>query len=202
MACGQVLSSYYARTSECTRLKLQINAKLAQTRKGPISRSLLPAEPRTLHQMAIEPLKTDEPFVGNESKPPDIDAQMLTGCSGFLISSVVGYLLAVWPFIVIPEIQTLNKLFLAGLLGGIPNGILGLYISRTRGLAGACGFVAGAMAMGVFLYLRIQQIFLAYHARQAPPPEYPEMFSWLIPLTWIMVCLLLAVLILPPKELE
>jgi len=49
--------------------------------------------------MAFEPLQTDEKLDVPEQTAQDMDKQMLFGCSGFLISSVVGYLLTIWPFI-------------------------------------------------------------------------------------------------------
>jgi len=150
--------------------------------------------------MAFEPLETDEKLEQPVQAAPDMDAAMLFGCSGFVLTSIGGYLLSVWPFITFQDTERLSGLVLASAVGLIPAAFVGIIATRRFRLAGACGFVGGSMATGIFLYLRIQQAFLAHEARQAPKPEYPSICIYLIPLAWIVLSTLLAIVSLPSSE--
>lgn len=150
--------------------------------------------------MAFEPLQTDEKLEGPVQKQKDMDAAMLFGCSGFVFTSIVGYALSVWPFFLLPETQKLVNLAIAAGIGLTPAAVLGVVATRKFGLAGACGFVGGSMATGIFLYLRIEQIFIAALARQAPPAEYPRIVTYLLPLGWILLSAILAIAALPREE--
>ena len=150
--------------------------------------------------MAFEPLETDEKLDQPVQANPDMDAAMLFGCSGFVITSIGGYLLAVWPFIVFQDTERLTRLGLAAVVGLTPAAIVGIFATRKFRLAGACGFIGGSMATGIFLYLRLQQEFLAFMARQAPKPEYPSVAMYLIPLSWIVLSAILAIISLPSGE--
>jgi len=152
--------------------------------------------------MAFEPLQTDEKLDVPEQTAQDMDKQMLFGCSGFLIASVVGYLLTIWPFLAFQKIEQTFWLAACFAAGGGPAIIVGLISTRRFGLAGACGFVAGAMTTGIFLYLRIQQSFLSALAKSSPTPEYPDSFIWLLPIVWILLCVFLAVVALPKGEIS
>jgi hypothetical protein len=150
--------------------------------------------------MAFEPLETDEKLEGPVQKQRDMDTAMLFGCSGFVFTSIFGYILSVWPFFIFPETNKLTMLLTATAIGLTPAAILGMFATRNFGLAGACGFVGGSMATGIFLYLRIDQIFLAALARQAPPAEYPQIITYLLPLAWVLVSGILALAVLPHDE--
>lgn len=152
--------------------------------------------------MAFEPLQTDEKLDAPVEKAPDMDAAMLTGCSGFVFASVGGYILSVWPFLVFPDSEKLIRLATASGIGFVPASILGIIATRKFGLAGACGFVGAALATGIFLYLRLDEIFIGALARQAPTPDYPKMMSWLLPLAWILATAIIAIAVLPKEKDE
>lgn len=130
-----------------------------------------------------------------------MDSLMLAGCSSFVVASVVGFLLVVWPFIAFPEVNRLKTLGFCCAVGFIPSTLLAMVVVRKAGLPGACGSVAGAMTTAIFLYLRISQAFLAYSAQQAPPPQYPQLFQSLLPLAWVVFMILLGIVLLPKGEL-
>ncbi len=149
--------------------------------------------------MAFEPLNTDEKVVGPKSRVRDMDSQMLLGCSGFLVAALGGYVLAIWPFFVFADTGKLRMLAISCAAGLLPAAILAALASRRFGLAGACGSVGGAMAASMFLYLRLDQIFLAWIIRQRTEPEYPVLMKALIPIAWILVILLIG-MAATPKE--
>jgi hypothetical protein len=150
--------------------------------------------------MPFEPLQTDEKIEGPIKRKRDMDAAMLFGCSGFVFSSIAGYILSVWPFLVFPDSERISSLSLAAGTGLIPAAIVGIAATRKFALAGACGFVGGALSTGIFLYLRIEQTFIAALARQAPTPEYPRIMTYLIPLCWILISAILALIFLPREQ--
>ena len=151
--------------------------------------------------MAFEPLETDEKLDAPVKGKPDMDAAMLFGCSGFVVTSIGGYIMSVWPFLLFPDTEKVARLGIAAAIGFLPAAILGIFSTRKFGLAGACGFVGGALATGIFLYLRLEQVFLSSMARQAPTPDYPKILIYLVPLSWILVTAILALAFLP-KERE
>lgn len=146
--------------------------------------------------MAFEPLETDEKIERASAKPTDMDTQMLFGCSGFLIASLGGYGLSVWPFFVFQTTDQLGTMAWSLGLGLIPTIGLTAYMARRFGLAGTCGAIGGALASAMFLYLRIQQAFLAYLARQAPEPQYPASMEIYVPLAFILAVTLVGVALL------
>lgn len=125
---------------------------------------------------------------------------MLFGCSGFVFTSLVGYFLTVWPFFVFPDNYRLESLLVCITTGFAPSLVLGLIAVRKFGLPGGCGFVAASMATAIFLYLRIQQMFLAADARQSVPPDYPRLWMWVLPLAWIILAVAITILFLPKNE--
>jgi hypothetical protein len=147
--------------------------------------------------MAFEPLQTDEKVDGPVVKQRDMDSAMLFGCSGFVFTSIAGYILSVWPFLVFPETEKLKMLGLAAVIGLTPAAVLGVFATRKFAIAGACGFVGGALSTGIFLYLRIEQTFISALSRQAPTPEYPQVMTYLVPLCWILIAAILALIFLP-----
>jgi len=151
--------------------------------------------------MAFEPLETDEKLDTPVKRAPDMDAAMLFGCSGFVLTSIGGYLLSVWPFLVFSDTEKLTVLASAAAVGLIPAAILGIFATRKFRLAGACGFVGGALSTGIFLYLRLEQVFISALSRQAPTPDYPKITMYLVPLGWILTTAILSIAFLP-KESE
>jgi len=147
--------------------------------------------------MAFEPLKTDEKIEGPIQKQPDMDSAMLFGCTGFVFTSIAGYLLSVWPFLVLPDTEKISKLAIAVGVGLIPAAVLGVFATRKFALAGACGFVGGSLSTGIFLYLRLEQVFISATARQAPAPDYPQVMMYVVPLGWILASAILALIALP-----
>jgi len=150
--------------------------------------------------MAFEPLETDEKIDTPTKRAPDMDTAMLFGCSGFVITSIGGWALSVWPFLVLPDTERIAMLGLASAVGLTPAAILGILATRKFRLAGACGFVGGAMSTGIFLYLRIEQIFISAFARQAPAPDYPRAMMFLVPVAWVLVAAILALAFLPKEK--
>jgi hypothetical protein len=150
--------------------------------------------------MAFEPLKTDEKIEGPVVRKQDMDAAMLFGCSGFVLTSIGGYILSVWPFLVFPDTEQIRMLGLAAAVGLIPAAVLGIVATRKFALAGACGFVGGALSTGIFLYLRIEQTFISALSRQAPTPDYPQMMMVLVPVSWVILCAILALVFLPREK--
>ncbi|AIE84269.1 hypothetical protein [Fimbriimonas ginsengisoli] len=147
--------------------------------------------------MPFEPLDTDEKLERPATRVRDMDDQMLFGCSGFLVASLGGYALSVWPFFVFPDTQRLSVLAISLGVGLIPAAILTVFASIKFGMAGACGGVGGAIATAMFLYLRLNQIFLAWMARRIPEPEYPASMQGLIPIAWILAVLLIGMAATP-----
>jgi hypothetical protein len=151
--------------------------------------------------MPLEPLQTDEKLDKPVKRGPDMDTQMLFGCSGFVLASIGSYILAVWPFVLLMEAERLATLGLAAAIGLIPYTLIGGFLTRRFGLPGACGFVGGAMAVSIFLYLRLQQAFLSAQAKQGEMPDYPEIFQILLPVGWVFWTLIVVLIVLPKSEL-
>jgi hypothetical protein len=150
--------------------------------------------------MPFEPLNTDERIEQSAPRERSMDDQMLFGCSGFVIASIGGYALSVWPFFLFADIEKVSTLAKDCAIGFVPAVILGLLVSRRFGLPGACGAVGGAIASAMFLYLRIEQAFMAHLARQAPEPDYPSILQGLVPLAWLLAVILVALAAMPKEK--
>jgi hypothetical protein len=150
----------------------------------------------------FEPLQTDEKLEEKVRPERDMDTQMLFGCGSFVFVSIVSYALAAWPMFVVPNTHLLVDFGIALAAGLIPASILGVVAIRKTGLAGACGFVGGAMATAIFLFLRLEQLMLGYSVREIPRPEYPRSWMWIVPTAWVIAAILLAVIFLPRRELH
>lgn len=137
---------------------------------------------------------------GKRHKPRDMDTIMLFGCTGFVGASIGTYILTVWPNIIFPDIYSLKVMAINALLGMLPSLIMGGFVTRRFGLPGATGFLGGSMASGVFFYLRIKQVLLYRGVPQAPQPEYPDSFCWLVPIAWIIVTLITIFLLIRRDE--
>lgn len=142
--------------------------------------------------MAIEPLQTDEPLTEVVVREPDTDTVMLWGCSSFVVASVTIFAMGVTPFFIIQDIGPTSSLLFALAVGCLPALILGILVTRKRGLPAACGTLGGFMVVGVFLHLRIQQAFAAAMAKQASVPEYPAFMAYLVPTSAVIIGLLVA----------
>lgn len=150
--------------------------------------------------MPFEPLNTDEKLSGPVRKEKSMDDVMLAGCSGFLIASLLCYGLAVWPFFVFANFLTWDRLLITAATGFFPSALVGLFCSRKFGLPGACGFVGGSMATSVFLHLNIKRILLSVALEPGMPPPFPPMMTYLLPAMWLLICIGLAILVLPKSE--
>ncbi|RYG66704.1 hypothetical protein EON77_17195 [bacterium] len=125
---------------------------------------------------------------------------MILGCTGFLILSVVGYALAVWPFFAFLAIETRLDLARNVALGGIPHLVLTVFGARRFAVAGACGAAGGAAAVAVFLYLRLSQVGSAALVDQGRAPEYGPAVSTLLPCLWLAAILGAAILAIPAEK--
>lgn len=144
----------------------------------------------------MEPLQTDEKLDQPIKVERDMDSQMLVGCTGFVVTSLATYFLAIWPFLVWLSIERLGVLALASTAAFFPVFVTGAIACRKAGLAGAAGFVGGMLAVAIFLYLRMEQLFVEVLARRIPEPEYPKALQYLIPLAAVFGALLIALLFL------
>lgn len=151
--------------------------------------------------MAFEPLRTDEKLETPVARKKDMDDLMVAGCSGFVAAALLTYFIAIWPFLVFSEAERWISLAKGAGFGLLPAALLGILAARKFGLPGACGFVGGAMATAIFLYLRLQQAFIAGEADQAPPPDYPRAFLALLPLAWLLIAFAIALAFTPRSEL-
>jgi hypothetical protein len=68
------------------------------------------------------------------------------------------------------------------------------------GLAGASGFVGGAFISAIFMFLRLDQSMLRNFVPDVPRPDYPDAWKGLVPLGFVLVSLILAILFVPKKE--
>ena len=140
--------------------------------------------------MAFEPLETDEKQSEAIKQGPDMDTQMIGGCTGFVGAAFITYGLCIWPFFLFhQQAHLLNSVLLASLLGLVPATLFGAFVGSKWGLAPACGFFGGALTTAVFLYLSLQQVALGHSSKELPTPDYPASFSWLIPLGWTLFAL-------------
>ncbi len=121
-----------------------------------------------------------------------MDAVMLAGCSGFIIAAFLTYGLAIWPFFVFPEIYLVKTLATCGALGLLPSMIVGLVMSKRMSLPAAAGWVGGALATAIFLYLRLDQLTALRNSNLPGEPEYPGNWAVIIPLTWLVINVSLA----------
>jgi len=120
-------------------------------------------------------------------RTPDLETLMTRGAIVFAISSLGGFALTVWPYFVWTEHYRFSQLALCGVLGFVPTLILAALATRRFGLPASVGFFACSLAMGVFLYVRLWQMMLAWEAQRIPQPDYPQAFLWLLPLAWVLL---------------
>ena len=146
----------------------------------------------------MEPLRTDEPLLpGSAKRAKDMDTAMLGGCAVFLTTAISSFGLAVWPHLVYSGAEKLATLRLCLLIGLLPSLILGIVAARQGRLAGACGFVGGALTTSVFLFLRLQQVFITAGSQTGPTPNYSPTAIYLLPLGWFVLALIVAAVTTP-----
>lgn len=154
--------------------------------------------------MAFEPLRTDEKLDKPIKKRPEFEMQMLSGCMVFGVMAFLTYALGIWPFLVIPELHLLRQIGIAAAAGGIPIVLLGSIAAFRGGLAPACGFLGGSLALSVFLYLLLGQIELGHTLPDMPKPDYPPIMTWWAPAAWTLTSVMITVIFgrLGEKRLE
>ena len=147
--------------------------------------------------MSFEPLETDEKLDQPIKAKKDMDSAMLAGCFGFVLTSMTIYFLGIWPFLVFGDTFLLNVLILNLVLAIVPSLLFGIIATRKFGLPGACGYVGGSMSIVVFIYLRLKMILSMVGSQTLPQAEYPDSWVWLIPLIWLALSLIIAVISYP-----
>ncbi|HJP83432.1 MAG TPA: hypothetical protein VJ835_07995 [Fimbriimonadaceae bacterium] len=141
----------------------------------------------------MKPLPTDEKIAGKRKLEPDMDTQMILGCSGFVICSFSTYFLLIWPFFLWMDIEHISSLLrVASCL--VPAYLGGFLAIRRFELAGAAGFIGGVLAGAIFIYLRFEQLFLEASAQRIDHPEYPPWIQWYAPLSLILLAVGMSVL--------
>ena len=152
--------------------------------------------------MPFEPLQTDEKLDHSVKRERDLDTHLLFGCSQFVVQSIAIYGLSVWPHFLYPAVFALKQLGLNFAIGFLPAAILAAISARKFGLAGAAGSLGGGLAFAIFLFLRLQQLFVPSLLNDAPKPEWPQQWVWLIPLVAIGALVAILYFSLPKAELE
>lgn len=132
--------------------------------------------------------------------PKDMDTLMLTGCFGFVLVSLLAYGLSIWPYFFWYTSNRYETLGFCSLVGLLPAALLGAIGSRRFGIPGGAGSIAGALTTSVFLYIRLNEMFLGAAAHRSPEPNYPQAMTILFPLAWILVSILIAFVCLKPGE--
>jgi hypothetical protein len=125
------------------------------------------------------------------------DRQLMGGCASFITTSLVCYLLSIWPFIFADDLWTSAGLARAMSLGFIPPTIFGIISTRRFAVAGACGWVAAALTTAIFLLVRIQNLFTAGDSRQFPMPVFSRDLIWVLPVGYVIAVITLSLLVLP-----
>lgn len=152
--------------------------------------------------MPFDPLETDERLETPVKPERDTDAIMLAGCTGFVSSALITYLLAIWPFFLFTEIHLSAELLRCALIGLLPALVFGGYVTRRFGLAAAAGFVGGGMSAGIFLYLRLMEVNLRRVQREMAQPDFPEAWVWIGPMAWVLLLFFVAALLIRPSEVD
>lgn len=152
--------------------------------------------------MSFEPLQTDEQLDAPVPTERDTDTVMLFGCTGFVSSSLLTYFLAIWPFFLFTEIYLVAGLAKSAAAGLLPALVFGAYVTRRFGLPAAAGFVGGGLAAAIFLYLRLVEVNLRRAQRDLAQPDFPEAWVWIVPLAWVLMLAVIAMLMIKPSEID
>jgi len=142
--------------------------------------------------VAFDPLQTDEKLEKPIKSGPNFEAQILSGCSFFVATSLLTYAIGVWPFFVLADQHLIAKFLMACAFGLLPTAIIGVVAGIKGGVPGACGFLGGTIAVAMFMYLRISQIMLGEHMPDLPKPDYPSAAAWILPLFWTVIAVIIA----------
>lgn len=124
-------------------------------------------------------------------KPMDMDAQMLGGCSAFVISSLMTYGLGVWPFFVFAPLYQAVPLFTALGISVAITLVFAVVVAKRAHMAGGFGAVAGVAALGVFFYLAISQSVPLEARLNKEAIEYPTEVGVYAPMIWGLATALL-----------
>ncbi len=151
--------------------------------------------------MPFEPLQTDEPIERHTRRIKDFESSLMSGCATIVLGSLITYGLTIWPFFVFEEYRV-SGLAMAMATGAGVAAVFGMICTRKFGLAGASGFIGGAMASAIFIYLRLQQTVAVRGHHDYLQPEFPDRWSWLTPLAWFLAALAVALLFLPKEQEE
>lgn len=68
------------------------------------------------------------------------------------------------------------------------------------GLPSAVGSLCGALAFGIFLYLRLQQVHAPSGIRGAPIPEWPKEWVWMAPTATVLIFAVGLFLVVPREQ--
>ncbi len=150
--------------------------------------------------MPFDELKTDEKLTEPQRRLKDFEGQLMVGCGVVVVVSLFTYVLSVWPFFRFPEYE-ISGLITIAVIGGVPATILGAIAVRRCGVPGTSGFVGGAMASAVFMYLRLRETMLAKLNPDLPQPEYPERWAWMVPLAWVLWTVAVSLILMPPEAI-
>ncbi len=150
--------------------------------------------------MPFDPILTDEKIEGGNPRKPDFDAQIMAGCSQFVIQSFAVYGLGAWPFFVFANVFLVSQLAINFALGYIPALLLMAFATRKFGLPAAAGCLGGSMVFGIFLYLRLQQIHIPSVLNSVPKPDWPMQWVWMLPLAILVLTGIVLALSLKKSE--
>ncbi|HLK16676.1 MAG TPA: hypothetical protein VKT78_17855 [Fimbriimonadaceae bacterium] len=146
----------------------------------------------------MEPLRTDEQLApGSTKRVQDMDTAMLGGCMVFLSTAVLAFAFAVWPHLAYPNAERATTVRMCLYIGLPPSLLIGIFAARRGGVAGACGFVGGALTTSVFFFLRLQQVFVTADSRTGPTPNYTQATLYLLPLGWFLFAVMVALVVTP-----
>ncbi|MCU0315642.1 MAG: hypothetical protein MUC92_03515 [Fimbriimonadaceae bacterium] len=151
--------------------------------------------------MGFEPLKTDEKIPPTNKPKSDFEAQLMSGCSVIVVVAFLTYFLTAWPWFVFP-LYTLTGLQTAIVAGCGTSVVLGGISCFRFRIAGASGFLGGALAAGVFIFLVLNEVGKGRVSQDLPRPEYPERWQWMVPLLFVVACVLVAILLTRKEKTE
>jgi hypothetical protein len=129
-------------------------------------------------------------------KPRDLESDLMQGCGVIVLISLVTFGLAVWPSLVWREYSVRELLTTLG-CAWTPTLILGWFSLKKFRESGLAGFIGGAMCYGIFLYMRLMQVFVAEDNPDLPHAEWPRVFSIVIPALWAVLSVGLAAVAYP-----
>jgi hypothetical protein len=122
---------------------------------------------------------------------------MLAGCTTFLLVALFVYAVLVAPWFFVSGLWQLTAVGTACAYGLVPALLIGGGVGIKFGPAAALGFFGGVLASAVFLLIRIDQFFSLALARQAPEPDYPPIYRFLIPIVYVLVASFLVIMVWP-----